>query len=88
MSVDANYRSDFNFLITEAPIGEQSAYTLVNARASFRSIDDRWEVAMQVHNLFDQFYATQIFDVATDFASQQTFVDRPRWFNATVRYSF
>ena len=88
VSVDANYRSDFNFLITEAPIGKQAAYTLVNARASFRSIDDRWEVAMQVHNLFDQFYATQIFDVATDFASQQTFVDRPRWFNATVRYSF
>ena len=88
LTVDANYRSDFNFLITEAPIGEQDAYTLVNARASFRSVDDRWEVALQVHNVFDEFYATQIFDVATDFASQQTFVDRPRWWNASVRYNF
>jgi iron complex outermembrane receptor protein len=88
VSVDANYRSDFNFLITEAPIGEQDAYTLVNARASYRSIDERWEVALQVHNVFDQFYATQIFDVATDFASQQTFVDRPRWVNATMRFNF
>jgi iron complex outermembrane receptor protein len=88
LSLDANYRSDFNFLITEAPIGEQDAYTLVNARASFRSVDDRWEVALQVHNVFDEFYATQIFDVATDFASQQTFVDRPRWWNASVRYNF
>lgn len=88
LQVDANYRSDFNFLITEAPIGEQDAYTLVNARASFRSMDDRWEVAVQVHNIADKFYATQIFDVGADFASQQTFVDRPRWWNATVRYNF
>ena len=85
---DFNYRTDFNFLITNAPAGEQPGYVIGNARASYTSADERWELAFAVHNIADQFYATQIFDIASFLGSQQIFFDRPRWFSGSIRVNF
>lgn len=88
IQTDFNYRTKFNFLISEAPAGQQPSYAVVNARISYTDMDDRWELAANVHNIADQFYATQIFDVATDFNSRQRFVNTPRWFSLSLRYNF
>ena len=85
---DFNYRSEFNFLITEAPAGMQAAYVIGNTRVSYASEDGRWEAAFAVKNIADQYDTTQVFDVATFFASVQRFFDRPRWFYGTVRVNF
>ena len=85
---DFNYRSEFNFLITEAPAGAQPGYVVGNTRVSYASEDGRWEAAFAVKNIADQYDTTQVFDVATFFASVQRFFDRPRWFYGTVRVNF
>ena len=59
-----------------------------NTRVSYASVDGRWELAFAVKNIADQFYATQIFDVAGDFGNIQRFFDRPRWFYGTLRVNF
>ena len=88
LQADFNYRTEFNFLLTNAPAGVQSAYVIGNTRVSYASEDGRWEAAFAIKNIADQFYSTQIFDVGGDFGSIQRFFDRPRWFYGTVRVNF
>lgn len=88
VQADFNYRSDQNMLLTEAPAGEQDAYAIVNARASYTSKDGRWEAAFAVHNISNQFYCTQIYDVGEFFNSTECFFNRPRWFAGSVRINF
>ena len=88
VQADFNYRSDQNMLLTEAPAGEQDAYAIVNARASYTSNDGRWEAAFAVHNISNQFYCTQIYDVGEFFNSTECFFNRPRWFAGSVRINF
>lgn len=88
VQADFNYRSDQNMLLTEAPAGEQNAYAIVNARASYTSKDGRWEAAFAVHNISNQFYCTQIYDVGEFFNSTECFFNRPRWFAGSVRINF
>jgi len=88
VQADFNYRSDQNMLLTEAPAGEQDAYAIVNARASYTSKDGRWEAAFAAHNIGNQFYCTQIYDVGEFFNSTECFFNRPRWFAGSVRINF
>ena len=88
VQADFNYRSDQNMLLTEAPAGEQDAYAIVNARASYTSKDGRWEAAFAVHNIGNQFYCTQIYDVGEFFNSTECFFNRPRWFAGSLRINF
>jgi iron complex outermembrane receptor protein len=88
VQADFNWRSDQNMLLSEAPIGEQKAYVVGNARASYTSADGRWEAAFMVHNIANQFYCTQIYDVGADFNSRQCFFNRPRWFAGTLRINY
>ncbi len=88
VQADFNWRSDQNMLLTEAPAGEQDAYAIVNARASYTSKDGRWEAAFAVHNISNQFYCTQIYDVGEFFNSTECFFNRPRWFAGSVRINF
>ena len=88
VQADFNYRSDQNMLLTEAPAGEQDAYAIVNARASYTSNDGRWEAAFAVHNISNQFYCTQIYDVGEFFNSTECFFNRPRWYAGSLRINF
>ena len=88
VQADFNYRSGQNMLLTEAPAGEQDAYAIVNARASYTSKDGRWEAAFAVHNIGNEFYCTQIYDVGEFFNSTECFFNRPRWFAGSVRINF
>ncbi len=88
VQADFNYRTEFSFILTNSPAGEQPAYVIGNSRVSYASVDGRWELAFAVKNIADQFYSTQIFDVAGDFGNIQRFFDRPRWFYGTLRVNF
>ena len=88
LQADFNYRTEFSFILTNAPAGEQPGYVIGNTRVSYASEDGRWELAFAVKNIADQFYATQIFDVGGDFGNIQRFFDRPRWFYGTLRVNF
>ncbi len=88
LQADFNYRSDFNFLLTNANVGEQEGYVIGNLRASYASEDGRWEAAVMVKNLADQDYTSQVFDIAAAFGTAQRFVDRPRWITGTLRFTW
>ena len=88
LQADFNYRSDFNFILPNAPAGKQAAYVIGNTRGSYTSENGRWEAAIAVKNIADQFYTTQTFDLAVAFNTVQRFFDRPRWATATVRINF
>jgi iron complex outermembrane receptor protein len=88
VQADFNWRSDQNMLLSEAPAGEQDAYAIVNARASYTSKDGRWEASFAVHNIGNKFYCTQIYDVGTDFNSVECFFNRPRWYAGSLRINF
>ena len=88
LQMDFNYRTEQNFLLTNAPAGMQAAYVIGNARVSYASEDGRWETAFAVRNLTNQAYATVRFDVGGSFGFTQRFVSIPRWFYGTVRVNF
>lgn len=88
LQADFNYRSEFNFLLTNAPVGVQSGYVIGNTRASYTAESGLWEAAIGVKNIADQDYHTQTFDLAAAFGSAQRFIDRPRWVTGTLRFTW
>lgn len=88
LQADFNYRSDFNFVLTNAPVGEQPAYVIGNLRGSYTTQDGRWETAIMVKNVANQDYYTQAFDLAFAAGNVQRFIDRPRWVTGTIRFTW
>ena len=54
--LDVAYQSSFYTNIDNNPASLTPGYTVANARLSWRSADEDWEVAFAVTNLFDKFY--------------------------------
>jgi iron complex outermembrane receptor protein len=61
-----------------------SAYTLINARLTFRSENRDWTVSLEATNLTDKLYYLN--KLVTQYASAQP--GRPREFAVTVRRNF
>lgn len=81
------YNSEHYFDAFNSPSHLEPAYTLVNARLSWYSENDRWSVSIFAKNLTDQIYRTYAFDLA--FLGFATDVyGKPRWIGATVGYSW
>ena len=66
------------------PNVEVESYTLANARLTYRSPDEEWSVALEVTNLFDEFYYLN--KLATFYVNGQP--GRPREYAVSVRKSF
>ncbi len=80
--IDDQYFDAFN-----SPSHFEDSYALANARLSWMSDDDHWEVAVFAENLTDKEYRTYSFDLA--FLGFSTDVwGKPRWVGGTVRYQF
>ena len=88
LQADFNYRSDFSFILTNSPVGKQDGYVIGNVRGSYTTEDGRWEAAVGVKNVADQFYISQVFDLGSAFGSVQRFIDRPRWITASIRFNW
>ena len=88
LQADFNYRSDFSFILTNSPAGKQPGYVIGNVRGSYTTEDGRWEAAVGVKNVADQFYFSQIFDLGSAFGNIQRFIDRPRWITASIRFNW
>ncbi|MCX7587273.1 TonB-dependent receptor [Phenylobacterium sp. 58.2.17] len=55
---DVAWRDEVEFKANNLPQFAGAAYTLFNARATYSTIDDRWELAVFGKNLTDERYAT------------------------------
>tara|TARA_B110000211_G_C14093461_1_gene561058 strand:- start:12333 stop:14696 length:2364 start_codon:yes stop_codon:yes gene_type:complete len=62
--IDANWTDDHYFDIHNSESIAQDAYALVNARITWTSVDDKYEVAIWGKNLTDEEYLTKAFDLS------------------------
>ncbi len=82
--VDVYYTPGYCGDLNCTPISRNDAYTLVNARLTFRSANDDWTVALEGTNLTDQLYDLNRLNTA--YASSQP--GPPRMWAVSVRRRF
>ncbi len=85
--IDFVYQDDVYAEWTNAPDTLMKARTLVNARIAYEAGDD-WLVAMEVQNLTDKYYFTQMGDGASGSATSFGQPGLPRTVNFTVKRKF
>jgi iron complex outermembrane receptor protein len=68
--------------------GVVAGRTLVNARLGYQTADDDWEVALEVRNLTDKLYYTDVFDNRGSTNSIQGSPGEPRTWAVSVRRKF
>ncbi|MBF8270621.1 MAG: TonB-dependent receptor, partial [Gammaproteobacteria bacterium] len=61
--IDASYQGDVFGAAVNAPENLIDSYALVNARLTWRSPSDNWEVAAEFTNLADKYYYQTMFDL-------------------------
>lgn len=83
--VDVNYTSGFCGNFNCDPISNVDAYTLVNARVTFETIDGDWAVSFEATNLADKLYYINKFSNAWYTTAQP---GRPAEYALTVRRNF
>jgi iron complex outermembrane receptor protein len=62
LQADVQYSDDFCFTVLCAPVEEEEAYTVANARINYGDADGRWDFAVFVDNAFEEEYRVYAFD--------------------------
>ena len=63
-------------------------YPIVNARLTWESVDDTWQVALEATNLTDEYYYATIFDLLGPAGYIHGQPGRPREYAVTLKRSF
>jgi iron complex outermembrane receptor protein len=87
--VDASYQSDIFSNAVNGPNNLIEAYTVANARLTWRNEDEDLEVALEVKNVFDKYYLVTSFDLTgagAGFVAGQP--GRPREWAVSVKKTF
>ena len=86
---DVVYRSKHFFSLTRAETVTENGYTLSNASVMYTSGDAKWNVNAFVHNLSDEEYLVQTFDLSSVdvFGMTEQYYGRPRWYGVTFTYN-
>jgi len=85
---DVLYSSEFCFTVLCAPVEQEDAYTVANARLSYDSGSGRWGVAAFVDNLFEEEYRVYAFDSSLFAGVVAGVYARPRWYGLSATYRF
>lgn len=72
---------------TNSQISEEDAYMVWNARVSYTSADESWQVAGWVKNVGDEEYRLYNLDLGLLGISEEVYAP-PRWWGATLSYRF
>lgn len=86
---DFSYRTKYDTRIrtaTTRPLVTQKGFWLVNARAGFRTENERIEVAAWIKNIFDKRYLTEVFDQGT--INTLDLYNEPRTYGLSLTYNF
>ncbi len=86
--MDINYEGSVYGNPTNAPTNRISPYLTANARVTYRTPDDTWELALEVTNLTDKYYALTIDDSHTSTAYVSMAPARPREWMLSLRRNF
>ena len=85
---DIHYRSRHYHALTLADAVSENGYHIANARLSWSTADDKWEVAVFGENITDEDYVVQSFDIAALLGWIEEYYGRPRWVGGSVSYNF
>jgi iron complex outermembrane receptor protein len=85
---DVLYTSEFCFTVLCAPVEQEDAYTVANARLSYDSSNGRWGVAAFVNNLFEEKYRVYAFDSSLFAGVVAGVYAKPRWYGLSATYRF
>ena len=86
--VDASYVSKRQFSAVPTQVTQGQSYILTNARLQYTAQDARWQLGLNVHNLFDEEWREFAFDISA-FANYTIVVHNvPRMISADIKYSF
>ncbi len=88
LQVSVTHSSDFYDNIRNFDASRLNGYTVGNARATWISADDKWELSAAVQNLTDERYYTIGYDLSNATGSNSLVPGKPRWYSASVRYNF
>ncbi len=87
--LDFDYRSSFFTEGANGPFNLVESRTLANARIAYQTEDRDWEVALNVSNLFDNFYFANRFDrLGPPFFAAQAYIGTPREWSLSIKRSF
>lgn len=86
--MDFSYVDERNYNGIDHPALIADSYVLANARLSYTTADERWNVALWVNNLGDELYFPIKFDLTTFQGSLATVPASPRWIGGTVRFTW
>jgi iron complex outermembrane receptor protein len=87
--IDVAYTDQVYSNAANAPTNLIDAYTLVNARLTWRSMDDAWQVALEGTNVTDEYYYVTLFDLSNNAAGYiHGQPSRPREFAMSVKRNF
>jgi iron complex outermembrane recepter protein len=86
--LDVAYTSEVYSNAVNAPTNFIDAYTLSNARLTWRSANETWEAALEVTNLTDEYYYVTLFDLWGPAGYIHGQPSRPRESALTFKRSF
>jgi iron complex outermembrane receptor protein len=86
--IDASFQDDVFSNATNGPMNFIEAYTLVNARLTWRSMNEDWRLALEATNLTDEYYYVTLFDLWGPVGYVHGQPGRPREYALSVNRSF
>ena len=86
--IDASFQDDVFSNATNAPQNLIESYTLVNARLTWRSMNEDWRLALEATNLTDEYYYVTLFDLWGPVGYVHGQPGRPREYALSVNRSF
>jgi len=87
LQTDFNYQDEVYFDALNNELLSEDSYWIWNARASWKSLDDHWEVAAFGRNLGDEEYMVYAFDLSF-FGFNEEMIGTPRYFGVEASYKF
>jgi iron complex outermembrane receptor protein len=85
VQLDGKYQSKQFFSVDNDPLLTQGGYTLLNARISYATLEDRLVISAWGRNIGNKNYLTSAYDLSA-YGFDQYLVGDPRTFGVTVRY--
>ncbi len=85
LQADGTYTSSYYFYVVNPPSAYEPSHTVTNARISFQTSDERWELAFAVKNLTNEKYRLYTNDISSLSIGLDAFAP-PRWFSGSLTF--
>lgn len=85
---DFNYSASFYDNIRNFDASKMPEYVIGNVRLDWASGDEQWLASFFINNIADERYYTIGYDLSNATGSNSLVPGKPRWFGASLRYSF